>query len=343
MQNKSRFLRVAATIAALCVAGNAADYVPNVMHNTNGTKVCDYPAIVEVYAVGGGGGGEGGHRRYCMLDEYKGTGSSGGGGATVYAKFRASQGSSFVINVGAGGRGGAYRYTKCGEDWGNGHDGENGHSTTITFDGTQIIAGGGGGGGVLVSGETMTGGGPGGVPSIINYTNIIASNGEGGGRGSDGKKSGDLGANCWGGNAGYLSGITGECYHTSFGGGLGAVKGGRLSGLGGGGNAEYYYYGDGSKGADGSPGEVCAYVTYLWTVIFNSTGGLPTPSSISEILNGRRIIEPSKPAKDYHVFNGWFKNPDCTDKWYFENPVTQSMTLYAGWLDTRYGDTLGVP
>ncbi|MDR0304618.1 MAG: InlB B-repeat-containing protein, partial [Chitinispirillales bacterium] len=342
MQNKNRFLKVAAMIAALCGVGNAV--VPNKTETTNGPKTCDNLAEVEVFIVGGGGGGEGGHSRYCMLDEYQGTGSSGGGGAATWAKLRVPQGSTFEIAVGNGGAGGQYRHTKCGENWGNGLDGQYGRETTVEFtfsagDITKIIAGGGHGGGFDVGGENMDGGGAGGTPGITNYTRVIDSRGVSGNPGSNGQKKGDN-QNITGGNAGSLENLA-SVYLTSFGGGLGGKKNNpaRDPGIGGGGNAQYYN----AKGVDGGIGMALVYVTYLWNVTFNSNGGSPNPSTISEILNGTRIIEPSKPAKEYHVFNGWFKNPDCTDKWYFENPVTQSMTLYAGWLDTRYGDTLGVP
>ncbi len=53
---------------------------------------------------------------------------------------------------------------------------------------------------------------------------------------------------------------------------------------------------------------------------------------------GSKVIRPTNPVWEDHVFLGWFKTAESTDeadRWVFENDeVTEDITLYAGWRDT---------
>ncbi|MDR0305203.1 MAG: InlB B-repeat-containing protein, partial [Chitinispirillales bacterium] len=346
MQNKNKFLKVAAVIAAVCVAGNTADYVENRKLLSKGDSVVSaYPAIVEVYALGGGGGGEGGHRKnYCGSDYYIGTGSSGGGGGAIYAKLRVPKGLSIkIFDIGAGGTPGKYRFEGCGSSWNTGGDGGHGGNTVVTIGGNDILridGGGAHGGGTEVGGQNSNGGGSGGCVAIRNNSSEITlidnvfSCGYRGDNGADWQIT-----NAAGGNSGQIPG--GKGIRTEvFGGGSGAKRIENsnevvAAGIGGGGHGGYWDWG----AAAGGRGEAIVYITYLWNVTFNSNGGSPNPSSISEIYNGRKIGEPSKPAKTGYIFDGWYKNAECTDanRWDFNNSgVTGDMTLYAKWTKEEY-------
>lgn len=66
-----------------------------------------------------------------------------------------------------------------------------------------------------------------------------------------------------------------------------------------------------------------------FTVKFDTDGGSyiePVKAMYSE------TVAPEDPVKEGWQFTGWYTDRDCTQKWDAENdPVTGSMTLYAGW------------
>ena len=69
------------------------------------------------------------------------------------------------------------------------------------------------------------------------------------------------------------------------------------------------------------------YETY--TITFDSNGGSDV-ESISAI-NGRPITRPSNPTKANTNFLGWYTEEELTNKFNFENGVTEDTTLYAKW------------
>ena len=70
----------------------------------------------------------------------------------------------------------------------------------------------------------------------------------------------------------------------------------------------------------------------ICNVTFVSNGG--TEVAPQEIVVGRPIAEPTDPIKSEHSFDGWYKDPNFTEKWGFDvnEPVNDDVTLYANWL-----------
>ena len=68
-------------------------------------------------------------------------------------------------------------------------------------------------------------------------------------------------------------------------------------------------------------------------VSFNSMGGSEVKSQWTR-KNGK-IKTPAEPIRSGKVFCGWYRDPECTESWNFENDtVSDKMSLYAKWSDT---------
>jgi uncharacterized repeat protein (TIGR02543 family) len=77
-------------------------------------------------------------------------------------------------------------------------------------------------------------------------------------------------------------------------------------------------------------GTVTAY-----TVTFNADGGTPAPGS-QRVLQGEKVAEPFAPAKEGHIFDGWYTGATA---WNFgTDTVSADITLTAGWVES-YGGT----
>lgn len=64
-------------------------------------------------------------------------------------------------------------------------------------------------------------------------------------------------------------------------------------------------------------------------VTFDTNGGSEiTPLVVAE---GGKIEQPEDPAKASFMFDGWFSDAELKTPWNFDLPVTENMTLYAGW------------
>lgn len=47
---------------------------------------------------------------------------------------------------------------------------------------------------------------------------------------------------------------------------------------------------------------------------------------------GSKLEKPADPVREGYTFTGWYRDPDLTQPWDFDNDtVTENMTLYAGW------------
>jgi uncharacterized repeat protein (TIGR02543 family) len=58
-----------------------------------------------------------------------------------------------------------------------------------------------------------------------------------------------------------------------------------------------------------------------------------SPEDYFGIKSGSNIEEPEAPVEDGYVFDGWYKEKTCKNKWNFDNEIVQSdLTLYAKWL-----------
>ena len=71
-------------------------------------------------------------------------------------------------------------------------------------------------------------------------------------------------------------------------------------------------------------------LTYGVTVTFDSQGGTAVPAQ-ENIPVGETATEPARPSRGDYTFNGWYTDPDGTQRWDFSWPVEEDMTLYAGW------------
>ena len=70
------------------------------------------------------------------------------------------------------------------------------------------------------------------------------------------------------------------------------------------------------------------------TVTFDSNGG--TEVAPQEVVTGEKLTKPENPTlsnkKDVYAFMGWYTDPEFTNLYDFDLPVTQDLTLYAKWL-----------
>ena len=66
------------------------------------------------------------------------------------------------------------------------------------------------------------------------------------------------------------------------------------------------------------------------TVTFDTRGG----SSIDPqyIIPGEKATEPAKPTKNGRYFNHWYSDENLSQEYWFANPVTEDITLHAGWV-----------
>jgi uncharacterized repeat protein (TIGR02543 family) len=79
--------------------------------------------------------------------------------------------------------------------------------------------------------------------------------------------------------------------------------------------------------------ELTPYATLI--VQFEPNGGTPDPDD-QMVTEGDTATEPgTEPTKEGYTFTGWYTDESLTTLWNFDNPVTESMTLYAGWVADR--------
>lgn len=64
-------------------------------------------------------------------------------------------------------------------------------------------------------------------------------------------------------------------------------------------------------------------------ITFESNGGSSVPMQTVKV--GNKAIEPSAPTKDGYTFAGWYKESSLLNRYSFDQPVSQHMTLYAKW------------
>ena len=77
----------------------------------------------------------------------------------------------------------------------------------------------------------------------------------------------------------------------------------------------------------------------IFTVTFDSQGGTFV-ESVTAVKNSL-IQQPNNPTKDFYVFDGWFKDKDCTERWWFDiDKITSSITLYAKWVFLDNGHSI---
>ena len=70
---------------------------------------------------------------------------------------------------------------------------------------------------------------------------------------------------------------------------------------------------------------------YGFSVAFDSQLGSNVPT-LYNVAYGSTVEEPGDPVREGYIFQGWFKDPESSEPWDFENDtVTADTILYAGW------------
>ncbi|MDR0523375.1 MAG: InlB B-repeat-containing protein [Candidatus Methanoplasma sp.] len=68
-----------------------------------------------------------------------------------------------------------------------------------------------------------------------------------------------------------------------------------------------------------------------YKVSFDSQGGSRVPS-VAGVARGSRISAPEPPSRMGFRFDGWFRDPDCADRWdFYADAVLGDTVLYAKW------------
>ena len=65
---------------------------------------------------------------------------------------------------------------------------------------------------------------------------------------------------------------------------------------------------------------------------FYDENGAGTPTLSVTVPYGTPVTQPEDPEANGYIFDGWYKDAACTQKWDFNTPVTQTMHLYAKWV-----------
>lgn len=74
-------------------------------------------------------------------------------------------------------------------------------------------------------------------------------------------------------------------------------------------------------------------------ITFESNGGSSVPMQTVKV--GNKVTEPSAPVKDGYTFSGWYKESSLLNRYSFDQPVSQHMTLYAKWTSGSSGGNGG--
>ena len=86
---------------------------------------------------------------------------------------------------------------------------------------------------------------------------------------------------------------------------------------------------DGSSSYPFVAANAAIVIAKRYSVAFDSCGGSAVASQT--VLSNEKASLPPMPHRDGHLFVGWYRDALCTDKWHFSEPVTEDLTLYAGW------------
>ena len=65
-----------------------------------------------------------------------------------------------------------------------------------------------------------------------------------------------------------------------------------------------------------------------WSVTFMDGS---TQYDQAVVADGQTVAVPTAPAKEGYTFTGWYKDAACQNAYEFSTPVTDNLTLYAGW------------
>ena len=68
----------------------------------------------------------------------------------------------------------------------------------------------------------------------------------------------------------------------------------------------------------------------IFTVAFDTKGGTPSINP-QKVKKGQKADEPADPYLFGYEFGGWYTEKECTNKFNFNTPITENITLYAKW------------
>ena len=75
--------------------------------------------------------------------------------------------------------------------------------------------------------------------------------------------------------------------------------------------------------------------TPVYTVRFHANGHGNDPAA-QQVEENMCAAKPEMAAVKWYELEGWYTNEACTERWMFEDPVTQDMDLYAHWVGGNY-------
>ena len=70
----------------------------------------------------------------------------------------------------------------------------------------------------------------------------------------------------------------------------------------------------------------------ILTVAFDTKGGTPSINP-QKVKKGQKADEPADPYLFGYEFGGWYTEKECTNKFNFNTPITENITLYAKWTE----------
>jgi len=99
------------------------------------------------------------------------------------------------------------------------------------------------------------------------------------------------------------------------------------------GGTDYYVYARSKENSGYTAGtpSVSAKITTEHPIVTFDTDGGSVISAVT-VTKYNPLSKPSNPTKPLNQFDAWYKNPEKTDPYDFDLPVTASFTLYAGWV-----------
>lgn len=77
-----------------------------------------------------------------------------------------------------------------------------------------------------------------------------------------------------------------------------------------------------------------------YTVTFETYGGSPIPAQ-QIVAHGNTAAQPPNPTRTNYTFRGWYSDANTTSTYDFSTPITNDITLYAGWRSTNTGSGSG--
>ena len=82
------------------------------------------------------------------------------------------------------------------------------------------------------------------------------------------------------------------------------------------------------KSSSGGSSSTVHYYTVTFDALASDATNVP---EAQQVRSGEVATEPATPSRSGYIFNGWYVDSDCTEKYNFTTPVAKNITLYAGW------------